>query len=118
MKQKHTFYQRESKNKLSLRTAPLTTIILLESLTIQQQQQQTLDIVDYFAPVAETHGNIGRFRTDTVVRAVMFFSICSFIFLFFVRFLHFHFSRFFFFSIFYMTLITENVVEKFPLLIK
>ena len=57
---------------------------LLDEVTFLQNHgncrcfRQTHDIAENFASVAETHGNLRRFRTDTIVRAVFFVVVVFF----------------------------------------
>ena len=83
-----------------------------------QQQQQTLDSVEDFASVAEHHANLPRFRTNTVVRAVVFLFVLSHFFIVYFLFFSFifHFSCFSFFPflIFFRTLIRGKNRREVP----
>ena len=68
MKQKHTFFIRKSTNKISLRSASLTTFILLELLTIRQRQRQ-----HSLANWAQVH----IFGFPLAVKVVFFGIVCS-----------------------------------------
>ena len=65
------------------------------SAILYRLRQQSLKIAKNFASVAEQHGHLRRFRTDTVVRAVIF----SFFMFLFQCFMFFHFD--FFLSFFF-----------------
>ena len=103
------------KKKASSITVSFVVVgFLLEKVTFLMSSsggllQKIMEIVEDVASVAENHGHIRRFRTDNVVRAVIFLMLSLIIF-------HFSFMLFIFpISFFFFGRSKwKNIVKKFP----